>query len=714
MRTTLDLLVTCALPYANGHLHVGHLLGYVQADIWVRALRLTGHRAHFVCADDTHGTPIMLAAEKAGVSPEAFIAGMQASHERDFAEFRVEFDHYGSTHSDTNRELTASIYRRLDAAGHISRRSISQLYDPVKAMFLPDRYVRGECPKCGAPDQYGDNCEVCGATYAPTDLKNPRSVVSGATPELRESEHFFFKLGNFRDLLEGLLADPGFARPGVRAKLSEWMTGELREWDISRDAPYFGFEIPGQPGKFLYVWLDAPIGYLSSFKDFATRTPEALGNLGFEDFVDATRASAARTEMHHFIGKDIVNFHGLFWPAVLAGSGHRTPTALHVNGYLTVDGAKMSKSRGTFITARSLLDAGIPADYLRYYFAAKSSGGVEDVDLNLADFVSRVNSDIVGKYVNLASRTAGFIHSQFGGVLAAPAADLGPQVAGVADDCERLMLGRYRGQAEGADQGNGREFNAAITRLMELADIANAYVQREKPWELAKIEPGSPRLHEVCSTALNYFRALSILLYPVIPTLAEQSLRFLGDWSATGPAGFRSACEPLAAGHRINAYAHLATRVSPDTVAALLEANKHTMNPTESNPPDASAKTVAAPAAAKASAGTSAETIAIDDFTKVDLRIARIVEAESVPEADKLLRLLLDLGTEKRQVFAGIKSAYDPATLVGRLTVMVANLAPRKMRFGLSEGMVLAASDDRGGPFLLAPDAGAEPGMRVK
>lgn len=715
MRNSLDLLVTCALPYANGHLHVGHLLGYVQADIWVRALRLTGHRAHFVCADDTHGTPIMLAAEKAGVSPEAFIAGMQASHERDFAEFRVEFDHYGSTHTDTNRELTGSIYRRLDSAGHIARRSISQLYDPVKAMFLPDRYVRGECPKCGAPDQYGDNCEVCGATYGPTDLKNPRSVVSGATPELRESEHFFFKLGDFREMLERLLADAEFARPGVRAKLSEWMSGELRDWDISRDAPYFGFEIPDQPGKFLYVWLDAPIGYLSSFKDFATLKPEALGSLAFEDFVDAIRASTARTEMHHFIGKDIVNFHGLFWPAVLAGSGHRTPTALHVNGYLTVDGAKMSKSRGTFITARSLLDAGIPGDYLRYYFAAKSSGGVEDVDLNLADFVSRVNSDIVGKFVNLASRTAGFIHSQFGGVLAAPASELIPQVAGVADDCVHFMLGRYRLNSPGGNHDNGREFNAAITRLMELADIANAYVQREKPWELAKTEPGSPRLHEVCSTALNYFRALSILLYPVIPTLAEQSLRFLGDWRLTGPASFHSVREPLKAGHRINPYTHLATRVSPETVAALLEANKHTMNPTESNPPAAPAKqAVAAPATPKPVGATASETIAIDDFTKVDLRIARIVEAESVPEADKLLRLVLDLGSERRQVFAGIKSAYDPGALIGRLTVMVANLAPRKMRFGLSEGMVLAASDERGGPFLLSPDAGAEPGMRVK
>lgn len=715
MRNTRDLLVTCALPYANGHLHVGHLLGYVQADIWVRALRMTGHRAHFVCADDTHGTPIMLAAEKAGVSPEAFIAGMQASHERDFAEFRVEFDHYGSTHADTNRELTASIYRRLDAAGHIARRSISQLYDPVKAMFLPDRYVRGECPKCGAPDQYGDNCEVCGATYAPTDLKNPRSVVSGATPELRESEHFFFKLGNFRELLERLLAEPGFARSGVRAKLSEWMSGELRDWDISRDAPYFGFEIPDQPGKFLYVWLDAPIGYLSSFRDFTRRKPEALGKLAFEDFVDAARASAAHTEMHHFIGKDIVNFHGLFWPAVLAGSGYRTPTALHVNGYLTVDGAKMSKSRGTFITARSLLDAGIPADYLRYYFAAKSSGGVEDVDLNLADFVARVNSDIVGKFVNLASRTAGFIHSQFGGQLAAPAAELISQVVSVADDCQYFCLGRYRLFTPEPDHGAGREFNAAITRLMEFADIANAYVQREKPWELAKTEPGSPRLHEVCSTALNYFRALSILLYPVMPTLTEQSLRFLGDWRPDAPANFHSVRQPLKAGHRINAYAHLATRIGPETIAALLEANRHTMNPTESSPAALTAMPAGATPAPSTPAGASAgETITIDDFTKVDLRIARIVTAEAVPEADKLLRLLLDLGTEKRQVFAGIKSGYDPAALVGRLTVMVANLAPRKMRFGLSEGMVLAANDERGGPFLLAPDAGAEPGMRVK
>lgn len=689
MTASRRLLVSCALPYANGHLHIGHLVGYIQGDIFTRALRMAGHAVHFVCADDTHGTPIMLAAEKAGGTPEAFIAGIQASHERDFRDFHVAFDHYGSTNSASNRELTWKIYRALDAGGHIAKRSISQLYDPLKSMFLPDRYVKGDCPNCGSADQYGDNCEVCGATYAPTDLKNPRSVVSGATPELRDSEHYFFRLGDFRAVLEPLLADPAFAVPGVRAKLNEWMAGELRDWDISRDAPYFGFEIPGVAGKYLYVWLDAPIGYLSAFKDYAAAHPAALGGLAFEDFTDAARASAAGTEMHHFIGKDIVNFHGLFWPAVLAGSGHRVPSALHVNGYLTVDGAKMSKSRGTFISARSLLDAGIPADYLRYYFAVKSSGGVEDVDLNLSDFVARVNSDIVGKFVNIASRCAGFIHSHFEGRLA--------DALHVPGDYRRIV------DARGAilDLYQSRRFGQVLTAVMALADQTNEYIAQQAPWVMAKDPARRADLHAVCTQALNAFRALAVYLAPIVPRLSGEALALLRDT----PAGFDAVEHPLL-GAPIETFLHLAKRIDPKQIEALVEANKETLQPT-APPPAAKA---APPKAAPAADGP----IGIEDFGKVDLRIARIVEAEAVPEADKLLRLKLDLGSEQRQVFAGIKSAYDPATLVGRLTVMVANLAPRKMRFGMSEGMVLAASDERGGPFLLAPDDGAQPGMRVK
>jgi methionyl-tRNA synthetase len=689
MTASRRLLVSCALPYANGHLHVGHLVGYIQGDIFTRALRMAGHAVHFVCADDTHGTPIMLAAEKAGVTPEAFIAGIQAAHERDFRDFHVAFDHYGSTNSTTNRELTWKIYRALDAGGHIVRRSISQLFDPVKSMFLPDRYVKGECPNCGAADQYGDNCEVCGATYAPTDLKNPRSVVSGATPELRESEHYFFRLADFRAVLEPLLADPTFAVPGVRAKLKEWMAGELRDWDISRDAPYFGFEIPGAPGKYLYVWLDAPIGYLSAFKDYAAAQPAALGGLTYDDFTDAARAKAAGTEMHHFIGKDIVNFHGLFWPAVLAGSGHRVPTALHVNGYLTVDGAKMSKSRGTFISARSVLEAGIPADYLRYYFAVKSSGGVEDVDLNLSDFVARVNSDIVGKFVNIASRCAGFIHSHFDGRLAA--ALHRPEDHRRIADARGAILEHYQ----------ARRFGQVLSAVMALADQTNEYIAQQAPWVMAKDPARRDELHAVCTQALNAFRVLAIYLAPIVPRLSGEALALLRD----APAGFDAVERPLLGG-AIEPFQHLAKRIDPKQIEALLEANKETLQAAAPPPTSKAAPAKPAPAADGP--------IGIEDFGRVDLRIARIVEAEAVPEADKLLRLKLDLGGEQRQVFAGIKSAYDPATLVGRLTVMVANLAPRKMRFGISEGMVLAASDERGGPFLLAPDAGAQPGMRVK
>ncbi len=702
MTAPRDLLVTCALPYANGPLHLGHLVGYIQGDIWVRFLRLTGHQAHFVCADDAHGTPIMLAAGKAGTTPEAFIAGIQAGHERDFADFGVRFDAYHSTHSPENQRLVELIHSRLRAAGHLSQRAIQQFYDPVREMFLPDRYIKGECPRCGTADQYGDNCENCGATYAPTELGNPRSILSGATPELRESEHHFFELGHFADMLREWLRGE-VAHPGVKAKLAEWLDGGLRPWDISRDAPYFGFPIPGAPGKFFYVWLDAPIGYLSAFQVLCART-------GIDP--DRYLYPGHPTEMHHFIGKDIVNFHGLFWPAVLHGAGLRVPTALHVNGYLTVDGAKMSKSRGTFIMARTWLEHGLDPDALRYYYAVKSSGGVVDLDLNLEDFVARVNADLVGKFVNIASRCAGFIGKRFGGMLA----------PGLADPALYARFAAARNEVMAAYAGD--DFARAIRLAMALADEANRYIDEHKPWAIARDPARDAELHAVCTQGINLFRVLAAYLKPIVPATAERAERFL-----RAPLANLSAIDAPLLGHAIAEFEPLMTRVDPKAVAAMIEASKDSLQPTAAGPVGAaSAATGASPALAPVAAeaapagagprtgsrGEATATIGIEEFGKVELRIARIVEAAAVPEADKLLRLVLDIGDGKRQVFAGIKSAYDPATLVGRLTVMVANLAPRKMRFGVSEGMVLAASDERGGPFLLAPDAGAEPGMRVR
>ena len=691
-----SMLVTTALPYANGELHLGHLVGYIQADIWVRALKMAGHAPLFVCADDTHGTPIMLAAEKAGTTPEAFIAPLKASHERDFAEFGVAFDYYHSTHSDENRLLTERIYQRLKDAGAIAVRPIEQLYDPVKQMFLPDRFVKGDCPKCGTADQYGDNCENCGTTYAPTDLKNPRSALSGATPEIRTSDHHFFELGQFQAFLDGWLNE-GRAHPGVRAKLREWLDAELRPWDISRDAPYFGFEIPGAPGKYFYVWLDAPIGYLASFLALCQR--DGL------DF-DAYLAPNSTAELHHFIGKDIVNFHGLFWPAVLHGSGHRTPTRLHVNGYLTVNGAKMSKARGTFITARTYLDAGLNPEYLRYYYAGKSSGAVVDLDLNLEDFALRVNADLVGKYVNIASRCAGFITRQFAGRLAALSAD------------DELF---YLAQATRLKQScaaafEATDFGLVLREVMAVADATNALIASRAPWTLAKQPERTGELHAVCSLALNLFRLLSGWLKPVVPQLGDAAARFL----AVPLARFDELDQALPGGHVIGEFQALATRVDAKQVQAMVAASTETLKPAAAGPQPAARPVLPAvpaqqPSPADKPAVADAMPLSIEEFSRVDLRIARIAAAEGVPEADKLLRLQLDLGElGTRQVFAGIKSAYDPATLVGRLTVMVANLTPRKMRFGLSEGMVLAASDARGGPFLLAPDDGAQPGMRVK
>jgi len=679
-------VVTCALPYANGALHLGHLVGYIQGDIWTRARRMAGDTVHFVCADDTHGTPIMLAAEKAGLAPEAYIAGIQAGHERDFGDFGVAFDHYDSTNSSHNRALTEAIYARLDNNGHIGRRNVAQFYDPAKGMFLPDRYVKGICPNCGTPDQYGDNCEHCGATYAPTDLKQPRSVLSGIEPELRESEHFFFEVGQFDAFLREWLSGD-VAVPGVKAKLQEWLDGEggLRAWDISRDAPYFGFGIPGHPGKYFYVWLDAPIGYLSSLQVLCERS-----GMNLFDFL----AQDSDAELHHFIGKDIVTFHGLFWPAVLHGAGFRAPTRLHVNGYLTVGGAKMSKSRGTFIMARTYLEAGLEPEALRYYFAAKSSGGVDDVDLNLSDFVARVNSDLVGKLVNLASRCAGFIEKRFDGRLA----DALP---------EPEEYARFIGQRAAIAAAYARNEAATVLRLvMALADDANRYIDERKPWVIAKREGGDAELQAVCTQGLNLFRVLVAMLTPVLPRMAAQVDGFLETSTALW-----SDLDIALTGHRIQPYTPLFTRIDPKQIDAMIEASKDSLQPA-----DAAPAAVATPSAGKpAAAEPSTATIGIDDFAKLDLRIGTVLACEFVEGSDKLLRFELDAGElGSRQIFSGIRGSYgEPDKLVGRNVVFIANLAPRKMRFGISEGMILSAGGD-GALFLLGVDGGAQPGMPVK
>jgi methionyl-tRNA synthetase len=691
-------LVTTALPYANGPLHLGHLVGYIQADIWVRARRLNGDKTWFVCADDTHGTPIMLAAEKAGVTPEAFIAGIKASHERDFAAFGVAFDHYDSTNSPVNRELTEQFYLKLEQTGHISRRSVAQFYDPAKGMFLPDRYIKGICPNCGSPDQYGDNCEVCGATYGPTDLKEPKSVISGATPEIRDSEHFFFEVGHFDAFLREWLAGD-VALPGVKAKLKEWLDAEggLRAWDISRDAPYFGFQIPGQPGKYFYVWLDAPIGYLCSFKTLCA----AIG----EDF-ESHLSAGTSTELHHFIGKDIVNFHGLFWPAVLHGTGHRAPNRLHVNGYLTVEGAKMSKSRGTFVMARTYLDVGLEPEALRYYFAAKSSGGVDDLDLNLGDFIARVNADLVGKFVNLASRCAGFIGKRFDGKLADTLPDPAQYARFVA------ALAPIREAYERNDPA------AAIRQTMALADEANKYIDETKPWVIAKQEGADAELQAVCTQGLNLFRVLAAALKPILPRTTAEAEAFL----SAPVTSWQDLDQPLANGHAIQPYTALFTRIDPKLIDAMTEASKDTLAAATSSgaASAASVKTTGRAVAAEA-APTNPESpvanhISIDDFAKLDLRIGKVVACEFVEGSDKLLRFELDAGDlGKRQIFSGIRASYgEPDKLIGRSVVFIANLAPRKMRFGLSEGMILSAGFDGGALALLDADSSAQPGMPVR
>ncbi|MCB1626412.1 MAG: methionine--tRNA ligase [Xanthomonadales bacterium] len=683
------LLVTTALPYANGPLHFGHLTEQIQADVWVRAMRLAGHSVRFVCADDTHGTPIMLKAEAEGLTPEALIAQIQAEHEAAIAGFGISFDHYSSTHSDSCKQLVERIYKQLRLRGHISTREVEQFFDPERQMFLPDRFIKGTCPKCAAKDQYGDGCEVCGSTYTPTDLLEPYSVVSGARPVRRSSEHYFFKLGDFETMLTEWVRS-GRLQEEVANKLDEWFKAGLKDWDISRDAPYFGFEIPGAKGKYFYVWLDAPIGYLGALQELAARD-----GLDFESWL----APHSDAELVHFIGKDILYFHTLFWPAVLHAAGLRTPTLVHAHGFLTVDGQKMSKSRGTFVTAAAYLERFAP-DYLRYYLAAKLGPSLSDLDLNLAEFATKVNADLVGKVVNLASRCAGFIHKRFDGQLADSLFETALQ--------ERFVdaVAEVRASFEARDAAR------AIRQIMQLADEANRFIDEHKPWVLAKDESRLDELHRVCTQGLNLFRVLIGLLKPVIPFTADKAEAFL----QSPLTHFDALAEPLL-GRAIAPFEPLLTRLEAAQTQALVASAP---GPQEASGVLARSDTRASepattpekPPKAKPSEPERA-TIGIEDFSKVELRIARIVEAESVPEADKLLRLLLDIGSERRQVFAGIKKSYDPATLVGRLTVMVANLAPRKMRFGLSEGMVLAASDERGGPYLLSPDAGAEPGMRV-
>ena len=671
------ILVTSALPYANGPIHIGHLVEYIQTDIWVRYQKMLGHECHYVCADDAHGTPIMLKAQQEGIAPETLIARVEQEHREDFADFAVDFDNYHSTHSEENRWLANTIYKRLYKAGHISQRTIKQSYDPVKQMFLPDRFIRGECPRCGTPDQYGDSCEACGATYSPIDLKNPVSALSGETPTEKESEHYFFKLADFEQmLLEWTRA--GHLQAEVTNKLDEWFETGLQEWDISRDEPYFGFEIPDAPGKYFYVWLDAPMGYLASLKNLCDKT-----GLDFDSF---TR-TGSDTELYHFIGKDIIYFHALFWPAMLYGSGFRTPTAIYAHGFLTVNGQKMSKSRGTFITARTYLNH-LDPQYLRYYFAAKLGSGVDDIDLNMDDFISRVNADLVGKVVNIASRCAGFIHKRFNGELAGKLHD------------ESLFDLFRNNNVSIAGAYNGREFSRAMREVMLLADKANQYIDEQKPWVIAKQEGKEAELQAVCTMGINLFRQLMIFLKPVLPVMAEASERFLN----TDDLAWADLDTPML-DHRINRFEPLMTRVEKDRIDAMIEDSKTDLakNTREENSDETGVNIE-----------PFADEISIDDFSRIDMRVARIIRAEQVEGADKLLRLTLDIGNETRQVFAGIKSAYQPEDLEGRLTVMVVNLAPRKMRFGTSEGMVLAAGPGDSELFILSPDDGATPGMRIK
>jgi methionyl-tRNA synthetase len=664
-----SLIVTYALPYANGSLHLGHMLGMIQTDIWVRFQKMRDQRCYFFCGDDAHGTPIMLRAQNEGVTPEALIARIYTEHTQDLADFNIGFDNFYTTHSPENQALASEIYQRLDANKHIATRTIAQAFDPEKNMFLPDRFIKGTCPKCKTPDQYGDNCEACGATYSPNDLINPVSALSGATPIQKETEHYFFKLPDFKELLEKWTT-AGHLQKEVSNKLKEWFEAGLQDWDITRDAPYFGFTIPGHDDKYFYVWLDAPIGYFSSMKNYAQKNPEF-------DF-NAVIKPDSTTELYHFIGKDIIYFHALFWPAMLAGSGHRTPTAIFAHGFMTVNGQKMSKSRGTFITARRYLEL-LDPEYLRYYAAAKLGSGLDDLDFNLEDFTARINSDLIGKFVNIASRCASFLRKNYNNTLANaldnPA--LIDKMAFKSDEIAALY--------------ESREYSKAMREIMNLADEANGYIAQAAPWSAIKDPANAERVHQICTTAINAFRLLALYLQPVMPKLVEKAAAFLNE-----PLTHWSQTKTVLLSHPINDYEPLLHRIDFNEVRTMIT-------------PDAPA--VELPALIP----PLAEEITIDDFMKVDLRIARIAQAEAVPEADKLVKLQLDLGKGgTRQVFAGIKSAYNPEDLVGKLTVMVANLKPRQMRFGMSEGMVLAASGEASGIYILEPHAGAEPGMRVK
>ncbi|HHX2535630.1 TPA: methionine--tRNA ligase [Neisseria subflava] len=683
---TRKILVTSALPYANGSIHLGHMVEHIQTDVWVRFQKLRGHECYYCCADDTHGTPVMLAAQKQGIAPEDMIAKVREEHLADFTGFGIGYDNYYSTHSPENKQFSQDIYRALKANGKIESRVIEQLFDPEKQMFLPDRFVKGECPKCHAQDQYGDNCEVCGTTYSPTELINPYSAVSGAKPELRESEHFFFKLGECADFLKAWTSgnNPHDGKPHLQPealnKMKEWLgEGEettLSDWDISRDAPYFGFEIPDAPGKYFYVWLDAPVGYMASFKNLCDRI-----GVDFDEYFKAD----SQTEMYHFIGKDILYFHALFWPAMLHFSGHRAPTGVYAHGFLTVDGQKMSKSRGTFITAKSYLEQGLNPEWMRYYIAAKLNSKIEDIDLNLQDFISRVNSDLVGKYVNIAARASGFIAKRFEGRLK--------------DVADSELLAKLTAQSEAiAECYESREYARALRDIMALADAVNEYVDANKPWELAKQEGQDERLHEVCSELINAFTMLTAYLAPVLPKVAENAAKFLNLEAIT----WANTRETLGE-HAINKYEHLMQRVEQKQVDDLIEANKQSIAAT------------AAPAAEESKYEKVAEQASFDDFMKIDMRVAKVLNCEAVEGSTKLLKFDLDFGFEKRIIFSGIAASYpNPAELNGRMVIAVANFAPRKMaKFGVSEGMILSAATAEGKLKLLDVDAGAQPGDKV-
>ena len=679
------ILITSALPYANGPIHLGHMLEYIQTDIWARFQRLRGHSCIFAWADDAHGTPIMLRAQQEGIEPQELIDRMKAEHERDFQDFLISYDNFHSTHSEENRQFAEEIYLAAKEKGNIVIKTVKQAYDPEAKMFLPDRFVKGECPKCGAADQYGDNCEVCGATYSTTELKNPYSVISGATPIEKDSEHYFFKVSDYADFLKTWV-NSGAVQKEIANKMNEWLEGGLNDWDISRDAPYWGFKIPDTKDKYFYVWLDAPIGYIASFKNLCERE-----GIDFDEYWRNDASGNNNTELYHFIGKDIAYFHTLFWPACLKAGNFRMPSAVFCHGFLNVNGQKMSKSRGTFIQARVFLDH-LPAEPLRYYFAAKLSNTVDDIDLNLQDFQQRINSDLVGKVVNIASRCAGFISKKFAGQLSSELAD---------SELYQQFIDAGESIAQNYED---RRYSKAMREIMALADVANQYVDEKQPWVVIKDEDRQHEVQDVCSLGINMFRALITYLKPVVPELAKKSEDFLN----AGELSWASVAAPLKS-HEIKRFKPLMTRIEEDKVNAMLAANREQLaaaaalhSKTAKNKDSQLGKDPISP------------TIEYDDFAKIDLRIAKIIKAEHVDGADKLLQLTLDLGDEQRNVFAGIKSAYDPADLEGRMTVMVANLAPRKMRFGVSEGMLLAAGPGGKDIFLLSPDNGAQAGMRVK